>query len=73
MCLISDMQLETYLAERQIGLGEFATRIGVTHEAVRQYVRKGRVPRPEVMDRIIEATDGAVRPNDFSPMARKFA
>ena len=44
---------------------EFARRIGVTNESVRRYAHGQRFPRPEIMRRIMAATDGAVGPNDF--------
>lgn len=58
------MKLHLYLSENKITEAAFAEAIGVTRISVARY-KAGRVPEAEVMDRIIEATSGAVTPNDF--------
>ena len=59
------MKLETYLKREKLSIGAFARALNVSHEAVRRYLRVGRVPEPGVMRAIVEATGGKVRPNDF--------
>lgn len=58
------MKLIEYIKEANLSYKEFAEKIGTTEMAVRYYV-KGRVPTPKIMRKIIEATAGTVRPNDF--------
>jgi len=58
------MQLSKYMELHGLTVAEFARLLGVTEPAVRNYLR-GRVPRPDVMRRIVEITGGAVRPDDF--------
>ena len=59
------MRLRDYLARRNLTLTKFAAELGVSPEAVRRYVSGLRVPRPEIMARIVDRTGGAVQPNDF--------
>lgn len=44
---------------------ELGDRLGVGREAVRKWLRGERIPRPEVMRRIVEVTEGKVGPADF--------
>lgn len=59
------MNLSDYLSENSISRAEFAERIGVSEVSICRYVMKKRVPRPEQLRRIREATGGAVTANDF--------
>lgn len=59
------MRLSEYLAKNAISTTDFASRIGVTSEAVRLYALGKRTPRREHMSAILEATDGEVTANDF--------
>ena len=59
------MRLSVYLDERNITHGDMARLIGTSAEAVRRYANGLRLPRPEIMGRIIAATDGAVEHADF--------
>ena len=59
------MTLGQYLAEESISPATFGALIGVTDESVRRYSHGQRYPRPEIMRRIIAATDGAVGPQDL--------
>lgn len=60
------MKLSEFMAERSIPDAEFARLIGVSSRmAVMRYRRGERIPRPEVMRRIVEVTNGAVGPADF--------
>lgn len=64
------MTLSEYLATSQTSVEEFARCIGV-HEkvSVRRYLSGARIPARPIMVRIVQATDGAVQPNDFYPVA----
>jgi len=61
------MKLNDWLATREteISNSEFAERIGVSRQAVWRYRLGERMPRPDVISRIREATRGAVTANDF--------
>jgi transcriptional regulator with XRE-family HTH domain len=59
------MNLRTYLDEHRIGIPQFAPRIGVSVQALHRYLLGERIPRPEVLEQISLATNGAVQPNDF--------
>ncbi len=61
------MTLAEYLSKNEIRRDEFAHRIGVSEVSVTRYANGRRTPRPESMRAIIEATNGAVTPNDFLP------
>jgi len=58
------MDIRSYLDRERLTPPEFAGRIDVTVPALYRYMA-GRVPRAEVMQKIIEVTQGAVMPNDF--------
>lgn len=45
-------------------LAVLAKRIGCSEAALSRY-ENGRVPSPDVMQKIIDATEGAVTPDDF--------
>lgn len=54
------------MAGQNIGDAEFARLIGVgSRMAVLRYRRGERIPRPDVMRRIVEVTQGQVGPADF--------
>lgn len=60
------MKLADYLSERGISAAEFARRIQVgSRMSVLRYANGERIPRPDVMARIVAQTDGEVQPNDF--------
>lgn len=61
------MKLIDFLSAHNLGPTAFASKIGVNHAAVIRYRDGLRIPRPETMARIVEATDGLVQPNDFFP------
>lgn len=61
------MKLGSHLAENGITHAEFASRIRTSQAAVTRYVLGQRIPRPEVIARIREATGGEVTANDFFP------
>lgn len=58
------MTLDDYLKASDLTEEAFAKRLSVSQPAVHRY-RNGRIPTPDVMQKIIEATDGAVTANDF--------
>ncbi len=59
------MTLADWLKEHDVTAVAFGERIGVHHTAVNRYVSGTRLPRPEVMARIVAETAGAVQPGDF--------
>jgi predicted transcriptional regulator len=59
------MTLSEYLKSKESTQEAFASLIGVSQAAVDRYVKIKRIPRPEIMQRIVSATGGAVQPNDF--------
>jgi len=59
------MKLADYLEETGMTQAAFAAKIRVHQRTVTRYVAGGRMPRPTVMKRIEEETDGKVRPEDF--------
>ena len=58
------MKLATYIKSTGATASAFAARIGVSHVSVVRY-QAGRVPAPDVMQRIITETAGAVTADDF--------
>ena len=63
------MKLKAYLSETGTSYSAFAEKIGTSAEAVRRYVTGTRMPTPDVMARIVAATEGTVEPNDFYDIA----
>lgn len=61
------MTLAEFLSSNGLSHSAFAERVGVSQVAVTRYALGHRVPRPEVLARIREATRGAVTANDFMP------
>lgn len=61
------MQLDTYLREKTITAEEFGRMVNASPGAVRKWRSGERMPRPEHLARIREATGGAVTANDFVP------
>lgn len=59
------MKLKTYLDDRCLTDTAFAALIGVSSESVRRYKAGTRIPDREAMSRIVSATDGEVRADDF--------
>ena len=59
------MTLEKYMKANGYTDNKFADQIGVSRVAVTLYRNGLRIPRPAVMERIVDATDGQVKPNDF--------
>lgn len=59
------MKLERWMKIHGHTDGDFADLIGMSRVAVTLYRNGKRVPRPAVMEKIINATAGQVKPNDF--------
>ncbi len=59
------MTLADYLAREAITTEEFARRVDVDRVSVCRYLRGRRRPHWDVMQRIIQETEGHVMPNDF--------
>lgn len=59
------MRLQTYLQKHGMTYEAFASSIGVSAYAVGKWARGSRVPRPEHLRRINQATDGLVSFADF--------
>jgi transcriptional regulator with XRE-family HTH domain len=60
--------LAIYLKTARLNDAEFGRRIGVPRQYVQRY-RHGSIPTPEIMERIVAATDGQVTANDFFGIA----
>lgn len=58
------MKLRDYRIQKNVTLAWLAERVGVSEVAMSRYERGVRVPRRDIMRRIEEVTEGAVRPND---------
>lgn len=60
------MQLETYIKENRLSFAEFAKTLGgCSGEAVRLWSAGRRMPEPEIAQRIVEVTEGAVSIQDL--------
>jgi transcriptional regulator with XRE-family HTH domain len=59
------MTLTEYLLNNGETGSQFARRIDVAQATVHRYCNGVRIPRPEILQRIQVATNGAVTPNDF--------
>ncbi|MCA6305262.1 MAG: helix-turn-helix transcriptional regulator [Phenylobacterium sp.] len=59
------MKLAVYLAQPGVSQTQIARRVGVSQAAISRYATGRRVPRPDVMARIRDATGGQVQPNDW--------
>lgn len=59
------MTLSEYLEIEDLSNEQFARRVGVTRPAVSFWRRGIRLPRLELMRRIEDITEGAVKPADW--------
>lgn len=64
------MNLRPYLDENGISPAAFAREIRVEPASVHRYLTGERIPRLEILERIIQATNGAVQANDFFACAQ---
>lgn len=46
---------------------DLAAELGVERWTVVRYLEKGRVPKPQIVERIVELSGGEVEPNDLYP------
>jgi transcriptional regulator with XRE-family HTH domain len=65
MVIIHLMKLQDYRQQNGISPTQLAELLAVSPMAVSRYERGQRIPEPPVMQRIAEATGGAVTANDF--------
>ena len=65
------MDLKTYISEQGCSLHTFGQQVGVTQSAVSRWLCGNRSPSPAMMRKIMEATNGAVTPNDFFELPTK--
>ncbi|GGJ14033.1 helix-turn-helix domain-containing protein [Neoroseomonas lacus] len=59
------MKLRDFMLARELSEAQLGRLLGIGQATVNRYVRGERIPRPEVMRRIVEVTKGAVGPADF--------
>ena len=59
------MKLGDCLSTAGFSVRDFAKSVNVTEAAMSRYVSGKRLLRAEIMQRIVEATEGEVQPNDF--------
>lgn len=59
------MKLVAWLAQHGVSQAAFAETIGSSQPQVARFAAGTRIPNRETMLRIVAATDGAVRPDDF--------
>lgn len=59
------MKLSQYLHDHGVTTREFAAQLGASPESVRLYVTGKRRPRMDVLARIRQLTNDAVRASDF--------
>lgn len=62
--------LKRWRRENNLTLEALGQQIGVTRSSLSHYETGARIPRPQIMEKIREATGGAVRPADFYPSQR---
>lgn len=60
-----------WLLEKNITIEQFAERIGVSRSQAHRYLNEGAVPRPKIMLKIFDLTNGDVTPNDFHNISTK--
>jgi len=61
------MKISDWLEAQEISDSDLAERIGVSRQALYRYKAGHRTPRPSIIHRIREATNGAVTADDFLP------
>jgi transcriptional regulator with XRE-family HTH domain len=69
--IILGMKLLDYLKSENLTLTAFAKRIGAGYTTVQQWATGTKLPRKPMMQKIFEATGGAVTPNDFCDLPRR--
>ena len=61
----SGHRLTEFRHKHQLTQAEFAALIDVSHSRISQYENGGAIPRPAVMQRIIDVTKGFVKAKNF--------
>jgi len=64
------MRLEDWLKKEERSKAWFARRIGVPQSTIARIIADNRAPTHQVMEKIIEGTNGEVLPNDFFDLKR---
>lgn len=59
------MKLSAYLRDGKVPMTHFAAEIGCDPGTMSRIVSGQQIPRRSLMERIFQATGGAVEPNDF--------
>jgi hypothetical protein len=67
--MLRPMKLAAYLETNAIRPADFAEILGVDTSTVYRLKGDGQIPTPDLMRKIVDATDGAVRPDDFYGVA----
>lgn len=62
---IPRMTLREYLRAKALTPRLFGKQVGASEHTVIKWVRGDRMPRMSAMKKIVKATGGAVRPDDF--------
>lgn len=65
-------RLDEFLGQDPEVAKRFAQRIEVAPFSVRRYRLGQKIPKPEVMNKIVRATGGAVMPNDFYDIPSRY-
>lgn len=59
------MNLKSYLEKERLTASEFAERVGVFPSTITRAAKGEAMPSPKLMKQIMDATSGAVSPNDW--------
>ena len=59
------MTLKDFLVSTKTPAAHLAKVLGISVISVHRYITGGRMPTKAIMRRIVDATNGAVQPNDF--------
>lgn len=65
------MTLADWLKRENLSPTDFGKRIGKAQATISRYATGKRIPEPEIMALIVEATGGDVTPNDFYGLGRE--
>lgn len=65
------MQLSEWMQSSGVNDQKLSERLGISRSAVTQYRLGDRMPKPEIMVRLVEATGNAVSPLDLASGLRR--
>ena len=65
------MTLSEYMAKHQMTDQKMSEIVGVSRSAITQYRLGDRMPKPEILVRLVEATDAKVSPMDMAMGLRR--